>query len=106
MHWLEMDCPREKSPVSKEATGNNGEGLTIFLHEAGHTVSMVNPVRIKGFAQGELVDREPDLKQKRNCCYPFLASGKSLLLLSWPKCITWRDFITSPAHNLLKDVPP
>ena len=33
-----------------EATGNYGEDLTIYLHEAGHSVSIVNPARIKGFA--------------------------------------------------------
>jgi transposase len=29
-----------------EATGNYGEDLAIFLHEAGHTVSIVNPARV------------------------------------------------------------
>jgi transposase len=38
-----------------EATGNYGEDLALFLHEAGHTVSMVNPARVRGFAQSELV---------------------------------------------------
>ncbi len=37
-----------------EATGNYGEELAIYLHEAGHFVSIVNPARIKGFAQSEL----------------------------------------------------
>jgi transposase len=43
-----------------EATGNYGEDLAIFLHEAGHTVSIVNPARIKGFAQSELVHTKTD----------------------------------------------
>jgi transposase len=34
-----------------EATGIYGEELATFLHNAGHTVSVVNPARIKGFAQ-------------------------------------------------------
>jgi transposase len=38
-----------------EATGNYGEELAIYLHEAGHSVSMVNPARIKGFAQRGVV---------------------------------------------------
>ena len=38
-----------------EASGTYGEELAIFLHEAGHTVSIVNPVRIKGFARSELL---------------------------------------------------
>jgi transposase len=43
-----------------EATGNYGEGLGIYLHEAGHSVSIVNPARIKGFAQSELIRTKTD----------------------------------------------
>ena len=43
-----------------EATGNYGEDLAIYLHEAGHTVSIVNPARIKGFAQSELIRTKTD----------------------------------------------
>jgi transposase len=43
-----------------EATGNYGEDLALFLHEAGHPVSMVNPARVKGFAQSELVRTKTD----------------------------------------------
>lgn len=43
-----------------EATGNYGEDLAIYLHEAGNTVSVVNPVRIKGFAQSELIRTKTD----------------------------------------------
>jgi transposase len=43
-----------------EATGNYGEALAIFLHEAGHIVSMVNPARVKGFAQSELIRTKTD----------------------------------------------
>jgi transposase len=43
-----------------EATGNYGEDLALFLHEAGHIVSMVNPARIKGFAQSELIRTKTD----------------------------------------------
>jgi len=34
--------------------------LAIYLHEAGHMVSMVNPARIKGFAQSELIRTKTD----------------------------------------------
>jgi transposase len=55
----------EKQGVGKvhaclEATGNYGEDLAIYLHEAGHIVSIVNPARIKGFAQGELLRTKTD----------------------------------------------
>ncbi|KQC06501.1 MAG: transposase [Candidatus Cloacimonas sp. SDB] len=43
-----------------EATSNYGEDLAIYLHESGHKVSIVNPVRIKGFAQSELIRTKTD----------------------------------------------
>ena len=43
-----------------EATGNYGDALAIYLHGAGHTVSIVNPARIKGFAQSELIRTKTD----------------------------------------------
>jgi transposase len=43
-----------------EATGSHGDELALYLHEAGHTVSIVNPARIKGFAQSELIRTKTD----------------------------------------------
>lgn len=43
-----------------EATGSYGDELALYLHDAGHTVSIVNPARIKGFAQSELVRTKND----------------------------------------------
>jgi transposase len=43
-----------------EATSNYGEDLAIYLHEAGHSVSIVNPARIKGSAQSELIRTKTD----------------------------------------------
>jgi transposase len=34
-----------------EATGPYSEALALYLHEQGHTVSVVNPARIKAFGQ-------------------------------------------------------
>ena len=50
----------ERVHACLEATGNYGENLAIFLHEAGHTVSIINPARVKGFAQSELVRTKTD----------------------------------------------
>lgn len=36
-----------------EATGTYGEALAIWLHEAGHRVSLVNPARIQAFGKSE-----------------------------------------------------
>ena len=59
MLWLEKQGI-QKVHACLEATGNYGEDLAIYLHEAGHTVSIVNPARIKGFAQSELIRTKTD----------------------------------------------
>jgi len=43
-----------------EATASYGDDLALFLHTAGHRVSIVNPARIKGFAQSELQRNKTD----------------------------------------------
>jgi len=43
-----------------EATGTYGEALAQFLYEAKHTVSVVNPVMVKGFAHSELLRTKTD----------------------------------------------
>src|SRR5512135_2872892 len=57
--WLEKQGI-QKVHACLEATGNYGEELAIYLHEAGHMVSVVNPARIKGFAQSELIRTKND----------------------------------------------
>jgi transposase len=37
-----------------EATGVYGEAIALFLHERGHLISVVNPLRIKGYAQSNM----------------------------------------------------
>ena len=57
--WLrKLGIPQVQACL--EATGNYGEDLAIYLHEAGHSVSIVNPARIKGFAQSELIRTKTD----------------------------------------------
>jgi len=43
-----------------EATGTYGEPLAQLLFNHGFQVSVVNPARIKGFGQGELVRTKTD----------------------------------------------
>lgn len=43
-----------------EATAGYGDELADFLYAAGHTVSVVNPARIKGFAQSQLQGNKTD----------------------------------------------
>ncbi|MCX6334410.1 MAG: IS110 family transposase [Bacteroidia bacterium] len=59
MIWLERQGI-QKVHACLEATGNYGEDLAVYLHEAGHTVSIVNPARVKGFAQSELIRTKTD----------------------------------------------
>jgi transposase len=43
-----------------EATAGYGDDLAHFLHQAGHPVSLVNPARIKGFAQSQMARNKTD----------------------------------------------
>jgi transposase len=54
-----------------EATGAYSEALAIYLHQQGHTVSVVNPAQIKAFGQSELLrnkDDRPDAGLIRRFC--------------------------------------
>ena len=43
-----------------EATGTYSEAVALFLHEQGHQVSVVNPLRIKGYAQSNMQRNKTD----------------------------------------------
>jgi transposase len=43
-----------------EATGVYGEAIALFLHESGHRVSVVNPLRIKGYASANMQRNKTD----------------------------------------------
>ena len=60
-HWLaERSTPQEHTHICMEATGPYSEAVAMALGEAGWRVSVVNPARIKGFAQGELARNKTD----------------------------------------------
>lgn len=46
--------------VCMEATNRYWEQIAHYLHEQGHTVFVVNPARIKGFAQSEQIRQKTD----------------------------------------------
>jgi transposase len=46
--------------VCLEATGLYGDEVALFLHEEGHTVSVVNPARIKAYAESQLRRNKTD----------------------------------------------
>jgi transposase len=51
--WLTKQSV-ERVQACLEATGTYGEALSLFLHQAGHTLSVINPAAIKAFAQSRL----------------------------------------------------
>jgi transposase len=61
-HGLEqsMSEPRDLVHACMEATGPYFEALAVFLHEYGHTVSVVNPRRIQAYAQSKLLRTKTD----------------------------------------------
>ncbi len=50
----------EQVDACLEATGSYGEAVALFLHERGHRVSVVNPLRIKGYAQSNMQRNKTD----------------------------------------------
>lgn len=57
--WLAMRHV-DSGHVCLESTNIYGEALGTYLHERGFVVSIVNPARIKGFAQSELIRTKTD----------------------------------------------
>jgi transposase len=58
--WLHDRTSDGTPRVCMEATGPYGEAPAIALADAGFVVSVVNPARIKGFAQSELLRNKTD----------------------------------------------
>ena len=54
--FLEITCLH----ACLEATGIYGEAIALFLHESGHRVSVVNPLRIKGYASANMQRNKTD----------------------------------------------
>jgi len=48
--WLSRRLTVGQIHSCLEATGNYSDAMATFLHEAGYTVSVVNPARLKGYA--------------------------------------------------------
>ena len=58
-HWLKKHHGG-RVHACLEATGRYGEGVAEHLHAAGHTVSVINPARLKAFGQALLVRTKTD----------------------------------------------
>jgi transposase len=57
--WLKNRGVSQTS-ACMEATGSYWEVLAVYLHEAGHQISVVNPSRTKAYAQSELLRTKTD----------------------------------------------
>jgi transposase len=57
--WLES-LKINRVHACLEATGIYGEAVALFLHECGHLVSVVNPLRIKGYAGANMQRNKTD----------------------------------------------
>jgi transposase len=59
--WLAQDgVATQNAHLCLEATGPYSEALALWLSDAGWCVSVVNPARVKGFAQSELTRNKTD----------------------------------------------
>jgi len=58
--WLENAAGEQKVHACLEATGPYGDALARSLHGRGHTVSVVNPARVKAFAQAQMARAKTD----------------------------------------------
>lgn len=60
-NWLfQNGCTPLSTQICTEATGPYGEALCTWLCDQGWVVSMVNPARIKGFAQSTMARNKTD----------------------------------------------
>jgi transposase len=62
--WLKSLQLREVH-ACLEATGTYGDAVARFLHEKGHLVSVVNPLRIKGYAASKMQRNKTDKADAR-----------------------------------------
>ena len=58
--WLSRRLKAEQVHVCLEATGRYGEAVAEYLYAHGYTVSVVNPARIKGYADSQLQRNKTD----------------------------------------------
>ncbi|MBD3671260.1 MAG: IS110 family transposase [Gammaproteobacteria bacterium] len=72
--WL-ADHQATKAHVCMESSGVYGEDLAEFLYDSGFQVSIVNPARVKGYAQSELKRSKTD-KQDAGLIARFCAAHR------------------------------
>jgi len=58
--WLRRRLKPEQVHICLEATGPYGDAVAAYLFEQGYTVSVVNPARIKGYADSQMQRNKTD----------------------------------------------
>lgn len=58
-NFLKKRC-RDGAQVCLEATGLYGDGVAEYLHDKGYVVSVVNPLRIKAYAESQMQRNKTD----------------------------------------------
>ena len=64
VNWIMARAGAAPIRLCMEATGPYGEACATALTDAGFVVSVVNPARIKGFSQSELVRNKTDRRRR------------------------------------------
>src|SRR3990170_1127418 len=87
--WL-AEYKVERLHACMESTSTYGEALAEYLHDRGFMVSIVNPARIKGFAQSELIRSKTDKVDAsliaRFCAKPLIRAGFTILTIKPLSC--------------------
>jgi transposase len=66
LKWLNSKAVEQDAcHLCMEATSSYYEALALFVHDAGWTVSVVNPLQIKRFAEAQLVRQKTDRADAR-----------------------------------------
>ncbi len=60
LEWLNTTLSEQQVHACLEATNTYGDALARFLHQQGHTVSVVNPAQIKAFAATQMARTKTD----------------------------------------------
>ena len=101
--------------VCLEATGSYAQGVAHFLYAAGHLVSLVNPMRIKGYANSKMQRNKTD-KADARLIADFCATQNPTLwhplsppvaeLQALTRRIETLEQMRQMEHNRLEPAPP
>ena len=92
----------ERVHACMEATGTYGDALALFLYQAGHTMSVVNPARVVAFRLSEGGRTKTD-KQDAKLIAHFCAQKRPVAWLPTPKELEQLQVLLMRAVRLASD---